>query len=255
MTEAAQTHKLSKQWLNDAERVVALTGAGISTDSGIPDFRGPQGVWTKDPDAEKLSDIHHYLADPAIRKKAWQARLDSPVWQAQPGAGHHALARLEQLGKLHTLITQNIDGLHQLAGNSPDVVVEIHGTVRKVRCMSCTYLVDMSVVLERLRHGEDDPSCPDCSGILKSATISFGQNLVPEDLVRSESAAKQCDLLLAVGSTLSVYPAASMVPMAKQSGARIIIINGGPTDMDGIADAVLRGQISELLPSILPRAH
>ncbi|HJL54075.1 MAG TPA: Sir2 family NAD-dependent protein deacetylase, partial [Arenicellales bacterium] len=138
---------------------------------------------------------------------------------------------------------------------SPDVVVEIHGTVRKVRCMSCTYLVDMSIVLERLRCGEDDPSCPDCSGILKSATISFGQNLVPEDLVRSESAAKQCDLLLAVGSTLSVYPAASVVPIAKQSGARIIIINGGPTDMDGIADAVLRGQISELLPSIVPSAH
>jgi NAD-dependent deacetylase len=142
------------------------------------------------------------------------------------------------------LITQNIDGLHQLAGNSPDVVVEIHGTVRKVRCMSCTYLVDMSIVLERLRCGEDDPSCPDCSGILKSATISFGQNLVPEDLVRSESAAK-----------LSVYPAASVVPIAKQSGARIIIINGGPTDLDGIADAVLRGQISELLPSIVPSAH
>ena len=255
MTDTAQTHKLSKQWLNDAECVVALTGAGISTDSGIPDFRGPQGVWTKDPDAEKLSDIRYYLADAAIRKKAWKARLYSPVWQAQPGAGHPALAQLELLGKLDTLITQHIDGLHQQAGNSPGVVVEIHGTMRKVRCMSCTYLVDMHVVLERLRHGEDDPSCPDCHGILKSATISFGQNLVPDDLVRSETAAKQCDLLLAVGSTLSVYPAASIVPMAKQSGARIIIINGGPTDMDGIADAVLRGQISELLPSILPSAH
>ena len=255
MTDATQAHELSRKWLNEAERVVALTGAGISTDSGIPDFRGPQGVWTKDPDSEKLSDIRYYLADARIRKKAWKARLESPVWQAQPGPGHHVLARLEQLGKLDTLITQNIDGLHQLAGNSPGVVVEIHGTIRKVQCMSCTYLVDMDVVLKRLRHGEEDPSCPDCSGILKSATISFGQNLVPEDLVRSESAAKQCDLLLAVGSTLSVYPAANLVPIAKQSGARIIIINGGPTDMDGIADAVLRGEISELLPSIVPSAH
>ena len=246
---------LAKTWLKEAQRVVALTGAGISTESGIPDFRGPQGVWTKDPDAEKLSDIRYYLSDPEIRKKAWRSRSDSTVWQAQPSAGHLALARMEQIGKLNTLITQNIDGLHQLAGNSPEIVIEIHGTLRKVRCMSCAYLVETGVVLERLEAGEDDPDCPDCGGILKSATISFGQNLIPEDLARCEQAAKNCDLLLAVGSTLSVYPAAGVVPLAKQAGARILIVNGSATEMDAIADAVLRGNIGDLLPSLIPALH
>ena len=241
----------AQAWLRAAERVVVLTGAGISTDSGIPDFRGPQGVWTKDPDAEKLSNIHYYLSDPEIRKKAWRSRLDSVAWNAQPNAGHRALAALEQRGKLHVLITQNIDGLHQLAGNSPDKVIEIHGTMRYVRCMSCSYYVPMEIIAERLYAGEDDPDCPDCGGILKSATISFGQNLVAADLQRAEQAANECDLLLAVGSTLSVYPAAGVVPLAKYAGAKIIIINGGPTEMDDLADVVLQGPIGELLPSLL----
>ena len=241
----------AQAWLRVAERVVVLTGAGISTDSGIPDFRGPQGVWTKDPDAEKLSNIHYYLSDPVIRKKAWRSRLDSVAWSAQPNAGHRALAALEQRGKLHALITQNIDGLHQLAGNSSDKVIEIHGTMRYVRCMSCSYYVPMETVAARLQAGEEDPDCPDCGGILKSATISFGQNLVAVDLQRAEIAANTCDLLLAVGSTLSVYPAAGVVPLAKYAGAKIIIINGGPTEMDDLADAVLQGQIGKLLPALL----
>src|SRR5512146_2041769 len=166
-----------RRWVNSAERVVALTGAGISTDSGIPDFRGPQGVWTRDPKAEKLSDIRYYLTNPEIRKLSWQSRLDSPAWKAQPNLGHRALAALERRGKLHALITQNIDGLHQKAGNSPERVIEVHGTIHFVTCWGCGWKGPMQPVLERVRAGEEDPACEACGGILKSATISFGQQL------------------------------------------------------------------------------
>ena len=240
----------AKEWLDSADHVVALTGAGISTESGIPDFRGPKGLWTRDPDAEKLSNIRYYLDDPAIRVRAWRARLDSPVWAAEPGAGHQALARLEACGKLKTVITQNIDGLHQLAGNSPENVIEIHGTVREVVCLTCSYRAPMTEVLVRLQAGEADPDCPSCGGILKSATISFGQSLVPQDLARAEQAARHSDLLLAVGSSLSVYPVAGLVPLARDFGAQIIIINAMPTDMDPVADAVLLGNIGEVLPAL-----
>ena len=241
----------AQAYLRAAQRVLVLTGAGISTESGIPDFRGPQGVWTKDPDAEKLSNIYYYLSDSGIRQKAWRSRLESLAWNAQPNAGHRALVALEQRGKLHSLVTQNIDGLHQLAGNTPDKVIEIHGTMRYVRCMSCAYYVPMEVIAVRLQAGESDPDCPDCGGILKSATISFGQNLIAADLMRAEQAAQECDLLLAVGSTLSVYPAAGVVPLAKQNGAKIIIINGDPTAMDDLADVILSGKIGESLPSLV----
>ena len=238
-------------WLVAAQRILVLTGAGLSTASGIPDFRGPQGIWTRDPDAEKLSDIRYYLADSNIRRKAWLSRRDSPVWQARPGLGHKVLARFEQGGRLDTLVTQNIDGLHQLAGSSRERVIEIHGTIREVACLGCTYRVPMQEVLKRLAAGEEDPDCPDCGGILKSATISFGQSLVARDLARAEQAARACDLLLAVGSTLSVYPVAGLVPIAKESGARIVIMNGEPTAMDDIADAVLLGDLNEVLPRVL----
>ena len=238
-------------WLEGATRVVVLTGAGISTASGIPDFRGPQGLWTRDPEAEKLSDIGYYVSDPAIRRKAWQARRDSPVWQASPGAGHYALARLEQSGRLHTLVTQNIDGLHQLAGSADERVIEIHGTLRQVACLQCNYRVAMAVVLKRLADGEEDPDCPECGGILKSATISFGQSLVAKDLARAEQAAHECDLLLAVGSTLSVFPVAGLVPLARKAGAHVVIINAEPTAMDDLGDAVLMGDIELLLPQLI----
>src|SRR5918992_2132921 len=155
-------------WIRRADRVVALTGAGISTDSGIPDFRGPQGVWTKDPKAERLSSLQHYMSEPEVRATAWKLRLDHPAWTAAPSAGHLALARLEQKGHLHTLITQNIDGLHQLAGTSPEILVEIHGTMREVVCMSCGDRAAMRKALDRVRAGEDDPPCRTCGGILKS---------------------------------------------------------------------------------------
>jgi len=237
-------------WIEAAERVVALTGAGVSTDSGIPDFRGPQGVWTRNPEAEKQSTIQHYVADPEVRRRAWRSRLESPAWSAQPNAGHRALVALERRGKLDTLITQNIDGLHQAAGSSPERVVEVHGTMREVVCLACGQRAPMERALARVRAGEDDPPCRTCGGILKSATISFGQSLVPEDLRRAELAARRCDLMLAVGTKLSVYPVAGCVPAAKDAGARVVIVNAEPTEMDGMADAVLRGAIGDILPRL-----
>jgi NAD-dependent protein deacetylase/lipoamidase len=240
-----------RAWLGEAKRVVVLTGAGISTDSGIPDFRGPQGVWTRDPQAEKLSDIRYYTADPEIRRRSWQSRLDHPAWTARPNAGHAAIADLERRGKLHALITQNIDGLHQQAGNSPARVIEVHGTVHAVVCLSCGWKGPMHAALERVRRGESDPPCTRCGGILKSDTISFGQALVPAVIDRAMKAAAESDLFVSIGTSLQVYPVAGVVPAAKRSGARVVIVNAQPTPFDAIADAVLRGAIGETLPRIL----
>ena len=241
----------ARRLVQAAEAVAVLTGAGISTDSGIPDFRGPNGVWTKNPGAEKAATLQNYLADPEVRKQAWRNRLESPAWTAQPNAGHRALVDLECQDKLHTLITQNIDGLHQAAGSDPDLVVEVHGTIREVGCLNCGERAPMERALDRVRAGEADPECRTCGGILKSATISFGQSLVADDLGRAERAARECDLLLAVGSTLAVYPICDVVPIARRLGASVIIVNAEPTQFDDLADAVVRGSISEVLPEII----
>jgi NAD-dependent deacetylase len=238
-------------WIDAARCLVVLTGAGVSTDSGIPDFRGPQGVWTRNPEAEKQATIQHYVADPEVRRRAWRSRLDSPAWSARPNAGHRALVALERRGKLDTLITQNIDGLHQAAGSSPERVVEVHGTMRQVVCLACGERAPMERALARVRAGEADPPCRTCGGILKSATISFGQSLVPDDIARAERAARRCDLMLAIGTKLSVWPVAGVVPVAKDAGARVVILNAEPTDMDGLADAVFRGPIGEILPRLV----
>jgi NAD-dependent deacetylase len=240
-----------RKWVDEAHRVVVLTGAGISTDSGIPDFRGPQGLWTKNPLAEKMSNIHYYLADPEVRKLSWQNRLSSPAWNAQPNAGHLSIVHLEQRGKLHALITQNIDELHQIAGNSPARVIEVHGTMRKFMCWGCGMRGPMPKVLDRVRAGEADPACRDCGGILKSDTISFGQQLVPEVIDRAMRAAGEADFFLAVGTSLQVYPIAGAVDIARAAGARIVIVNAQPTPFDDVADAVFNASISETLPAIL----
>jgi NAD-dependent deacetylase len=238
-------------WARRARSVVVLTGAGISTESGIPDFRGPQGVWTKDPKAEKLSNLRSYMNDPEVRVASWQARLVHPAWTAEPNAAHRALAELERKGRLDTLVTQNIDGLHQKAGSSPERVIEIHGTVREVMCMACGERAPMERALERVRAGEADPPCRSCGGILKSATISFGQNLVREDLARAEKAAAGCDLFLALGTTLTVYPVAALPGLALEAGARLVIANAEPTPYDGEAHAVLRGNLGDVLPELV----
>jgi NAD-dependent deacetylase len=256
-TETAIDGNLVRQvrgWLNAAQRVVVLTGAGISTDSGIPDFRGPAGVWTRDPAAEKLSTLQHYLADAAVRKAAWRSRIEHPTWNAKPNAGHLALVGLEQRGKLHALITQNIDELHQIAGNSPERVIEVHGTLRKVVCWSCGWRGPMQPVLERVRAGEEDPHCERCAGILKSDTISFGQQLVPAVIERAMQAAEEAELFLSVGTSLQVYPIAGTVAVARSAGARVVIVNAEPTPYDAVADATLGGSIGEILPRICAAA-
>ena len=251
----------ARSLLEQARRVVVLTGAGISTDSGIADFRGPQGIWTKNPEAEKMATLQAYVSDPQLRARSWQNRLTSSLWSAAPNAGHRALVDLERSGRLDLLVTQNIDGLHQKAGSDPDRIVEIHGTSLEVMCLSCGDRQPAEPVHDRVRAGEADPACTAmigdgdggvvCGGILKSATISFGQSLVAEDLSRAEEAAAHCDLLLAVGSTLAVFPAAGLVPVAIRHGAVAIIVNGGPTDMDSLADVVVQGSISECLPALV----
>jgi len=225
-----------------------LTGAGISTDSGIPDFRGPQGVWTLNPKSERMSDIRHYVADPEVRKLSWQSRLAHPVWTAVPNAGHRALVELEQRGTLHALVTQNIDGLHQRAGSSPDLVIEVHGNLHTAICLSCRSRRPMLAVLDRVRAGEEDPPCEGCGGILKSDTVSFGQPLVPKVIERAVRASAETDCLLAVGTSLQVYPVAAAVPGARAAGARLIIVNAEPTPFDDIADVTCTDPISEVLP-------
>jgi len=240
----------AREWVNSAARVVVFTGAGISTDSGIPDFRGPNGVWTRNPAAEKAATLQHYLADAELRKLAWQTRLHSPAWEAQPNAAHAALVDLERQGRLLALVTQNIDGLHQRAGSDPAKVIEVHGTMHWSRCWECGDRRPMLDVLQRVRAGEVDPPCELCGGVLKSDTISFGQALVPEVIDAALAAADRCDVLIAAGSSLSVFPAANVVPRAKAAGARIVIMNGEPTKMDRFADEVIVGPLAHTLPAV-----
>lgn len=237
-------------WIDAAERITVLTGAGISTDSGIPDYRGPQGVWTKNPGAEKQATLQHYLGDPEVRRRAWANRAVSPVWDARPNAGHRSIVELERRGKLLALVTQNVDELHQQAGSSPDRVVEVHGTMRWAICWECGDRNPMDALMERVRSGEDDPQCHVCGGIIKSDTISFGQALVPEVIDRAMVVSEMCDMFLAVGTSLQVFPVANTVRRAQAAGARIVIVNAEPTPFDPIAHAVLRASISDVLPAI-----
>jgi NAD-dependent deacetylase len=241
-------------WLRAARRVTALTGAGISTESGIPDFRGPQGVWTRDPAAEAASTLDRYLAEPEVRVRTWRGRLENPAWAAQPNAGHRALVDLERAGRLRAIVTQNVDGLHQRSGSSPDIVIEVHGTMYDVVCMSCGRRTSMRDNLDRVESGEPDPDCLACGGIQKSATISFGQQLDPAVFAAAERAARSADLLLAVGTSLQVYPVAGLVDDAARAGALVVIVNAEPTPYDGMAAAVLRDPIGEVLPRLVAAA-
>lgn len=251
MTGGDDGLEVVRGWLADARRVTVLTGAGISTESGIRDFRGPDGLWTKDPLAEKTSQIQYYLSDPEVRKAAWRGRVETFGRTLEPNDGHRALVDLERSGRLDTLLTQNVDGLHHAAGSDPARIVEVHGTVREYVCLDCGDRGPIAVALDRVRAGEDDPPCRICGGILKSATISFGQGLVVADLERADQAARHCDLLLALGTTLAVHPIADVVPLAASHGARIVIVNQERTEMDDLADAVIRGPLGEVLPALV----
>jgi len=242
---------LVARWVQEAPRVTVLTGAGISTESGIPDFRGPQGLWTKHPEKQRLFTISTYLADPEVRRQAWRERLDHPAWSARPGPGHRALAAFERTGRLRALATQNIDGLHQAAGSDPALVLELHGTLHEAVCLSCGLRTPMGEVLDRVRGGEDDPACLACGGVQKSATVSFGQALDPEILEAAFLAAQTCELFIAVGTSLTVTPAATLCDTAVRAGARLVIVNAEPTPYDRMAAVILSDPIGEVLPSIL----
>jgi len=252
MADDEQLDRLAAR-LRLADQIVVLTGAGISTESGIPDFRGPQGLWTKDPSAERKATIQHYVADAEHRREVWRNRADSELFRGAPNAGHRALAELERRANVHTLVTQNVDGLHQAAGSSPAIVVEIHGTVHEAKCLSCGWHGPMEETLARVRAGDDDPACLECGGMLKSATISFGENLVPADLERAQRAAAGADVFLAVGTSLGVYPAAALPELALRAGASLAILNAEETPFDPLAEFVFRGRLGEVLPSFVER--
>ncbi len=238
-----------------AQRIVMLTGAGISTDSGIPDFRGPDGLWTKNPLAEKTSNIKYYIENPEVRKFAWAGRAVPGRWSAEPNDGHRALLAFQNAGKLHCLVTQNVDGLHHRSGIDPEKIIEFHGTMRITRCWQCRDERPMDEAIERVRNGEEDPACLVCGGILKSGAVLFGESIDENNSSRAMLAAQQCDLLITIGTTLGVGPVNAMVPRARNYGARVIIINGAETDMDNYGNIILRGGITPILQSLVGRAE
>lgn len=241
------------RWVAAADRVVALTGAGVSTASGIPDYRGPDGVWTKDPAAERLSSIDAYVADEDVRRQVWQGRARQLAADVRPNTAHEAMADLEHRGHLHTIITQNVDGLHQAAGSSPDRVVEVHGTIHEVVCLSCEDRGPASTVMDRVAAGEPDPACRACGGLLKSATISFGQSLDPAVLQHAHDAVMGCDVLIAIGTSLVVHPVALLPRTALEVGAKLVVMNAEPTPYDDLAHATLHGDVGEVLTELVAR--
>jgi NAD-dependent deacetylase len=237
-------------WARGVSRVAVFTGAGVSTDSGIPDYRGPNGVWTRNPEAAEAFTYRRFIADPAIRARLWRAYLGHAAWQALPNAAHLAIAELERGGLSVRVLTQNVDGLHQKAGSSPRKVLELHGTIHEVMCMSCRTRTPTAQTLARVEAGDEDPACPDCGGVLKLATVLFGENLDFATLAHAEKLARNCQLMLAVGSSLQVEPAASLCRVAAESGAALVIVNQQRTPYDGWATEVVREPIGVAVPAI-----
>lgn len=238
-------------WMREAAQVTALTGAGVSTASGIPDYRGPGGVWTKDPRAERLSNIRYYVSDPEVRAEAWRRRASGAAAGAEPNRAHRSLATLERAGHLHTVVTQNVDGLHLRAGTSRERLIEIHGTVLEVLCLDCDARQPAEPVHRRVLAGETDPRCEDCGGILKSATVSFGQSLDPDDVERATIAASEADVFLALGTSLTVYPVAGLPRLALDHGARLVIVNAQETPLDGFAHLVVNDDVGAFLEGLV----
>lgn len=235
-----------------ARRILAFTGAGISTESGIPDFRSPGGVW------DRYAPIRYqdFLRDAESRRETWRRGLHTypVVAGAQPNAAHLALVELERRGRLAAVVTQNIDGLHQKAGHDPNVVVELHGNAHRVRCIECGAGFEREQIHQRVVAGEEEPPCAVCGGTLKPSTVSFGEPMPVEAMRRAESEARACDLCLVIGSSLVVYPAAAVPEYAIQAGAPLAIVNATPTHLDDAAAAVLRGQAAVVLPQALATA-
>ncbi|GGY86513.1 NAD-dependent protein deacetylase 2 [Streptomyces olivaceoviridis] len=231
--------------------VALLSGAGISTDSGIPDYRGPNGLWRRDPEAEKLVTYEYYMTDPEIRRRSWRMRRENRTLRAEPNAAHRAVAELERSGVPVRVITQNVDGLHQLAGMPARKVLELHGSARGVVCTGCGARGPMEDALARVEAGEADPPCLECGGILKSATVMFGERLDPVVLGQAVAVTKACQVFIAVGSSLQVQPAAGLADVAADHGARLVIVNAEPTPYDDRADEIIREPIGTALPALL----
>ncbi|BDR52234.1 NAD-dependent deacetylase [Bombiscardovia nodaiensis] len=239
--------------------IAVLTGAGISTSAGIPDFRGPNGVWTKHPDQMQVYDIDAFLSNKAAREYSWRWQKESPVWQAQPGVAHKALVQLEEAGMLSLLATQNFDALHEKAGNSPDIIVNLHGTIGSSHCMKCGAAYQTSEIMDKLDQ-EPDPHCRrklhyegdmPCGGIIKTDVVYFGQALPDGAMEKSIRLATRADQLWVIGSTLEVFPAASIVPAAAQAGVPITIMNMGNTQYDRLAERLIREPIQDALPKLV----
>jgi NAD-dependent deacetylase len=243
----------ARAWIAASRRIVGFTGAGISTESGIPDFRSPGGVWSRN----RTVYFQEFMSRREERIEYWRQKVEGwpEMRVARPNAGHRAFAALEKMGKLRCLITQNIDGLHQAAGNSPEMVVELHGTSVEAMCLSCGDRIPMDEAVARVQAGDLAPECRHCGGYLKPATISFGQPMPEREMRRATAAAADCEVFLAVGSSLVVQPAAGFPLLAKQRGARLIIINRDPTPLDELADLVLREEIGQALPALVEHAH
>ncbi|GIH23846.1 NAD-dependent protein deacetylase 2 [Acrocarpospora phusangensis] len=233
--------------------ISVLTGAGISTESGIPDYRGPQGLWRADPDYQKLVTIDYYLGDAEIRRRSWEFRRDSPAWGAEPNDAHLALVELERAGLLDRLVTQNVDGLHQRAGSGSGRVLELHGNMFGVVCVRCGERTTLREALDRIDGGERDPACRECGGILKTTTVMFGEALPEGPLGEAVAAAERSEVFVAVGTSLQVHPAAGLVGLAVRAGARLIIVNAGATPYDEVADEVVREPIGVAVPDLVSR--
>jgi NAD-dependent deacetylase len=241
------------QWIISSKRVVVFSGAGLSTESGIPDFRSPGGVW----DRYNPEDFYfqNFISSENSREKYWQMATEmyEPMKKAQPNLAHLAIAEMERLGKLDCVITQNIDPLHFKAGNSEEKVIQLHGTAMYVTCLSCRKKYGRDEIQERILRGVKTPRCDDCNGLLKPATISFGQSMPERETEEAHHRSSICDLFIVIGSSLVVQPAASMPLVAKQNGARLVIVNRDSTPCDNMADMVIHGQAGPIMASVLEK--
>jgi NAD-dependent deacetylase len=236
--------------IRGARRVAALTGAGISTASGIPDYRGPEGVWTRTPSAVNAFTLENFMAGADVRREFWCTYAGHAAWRAEPNAAHRALAGLDRAGVAVRVLTQNVDGLHQRAGLAARKVLELHGTMHTTRCTGCAAAFPAAEVLARVEAGDDDPACPRCGGILKLDIVLFGQRLDGEVLGHARNIAAASGLLLAIGSSLQVEPAASLCTVAVRAGATLVVVNRDPTPYDEDADFVLREDIEVVVPEL-----
>jgi len=243
------------EWIVESERVVVFAGAGMSTESGIPDFRSPGGLWGK----YNPEDFYFqkFIADERARALYWQMATEmyADIRDALPNAGHLAVAELEAMGRLDCLITQNVDGLHLKAGNSEEKVIELHGTVMHVTCLNCGKRYERDDIQARIAGGDPAPVCDDCRGLLKPATISFGQSMPERETAEAYRRSEACNLFIVIGSSLVVHPAAHMPVVAKQGGARLVIVNRDETACDHMADLIIRGQAGPIMAAILARVR